>query len=417
MRPCYVNCEEDIGQKATSTGSAFGYRVSLAFGELYTRYYAKRFCFPGLVYADFMERGTRSRGPFLTFLLILASCVLLGATSKSQQLHPVASLELSDVQAACCKQPAWATVAFPSNGTIAVSRCHASCSLSLIQWDGQALRLSAQTATDTGAVSIFPAQQGIIFSMGVSKPVRLYSADLTTSHELPSSISMFSETGRIAAATTGNQWTVYRLDGALQPLLKGAGNLQSISDGALVIRDANVVKVNTTDGVQMGSFSVPTESGCASVVRIISRDRLYLNDCRSERIVDFRGKTILQLRPPEGCCFLDDGWSADGKRLLFDYRNRKVFLARNAREILRMFATLGMSGEEWPNQEAVQVVDTLTGAPCLKWHRTFATAKDVALGQTAAISPSGEFVAIATNNKLSVYQLSLLRQGKTSAMP
>jgi hypothetical protein len=243
--------------------------------------------------------------------------------------------------------------------------------------------------------------------MSVSKPVRLYSADLTASHELPSSISMFSETGRTAAATNGNQWTIYRLNGTLQPFLKGAGKLQSISDEALVFRDANIMKVNTTDGVRLGSFSVPTESTCTSVVRVISRDRLYLNDCRSERIVDFWGKTILQLRPPEGCCFRDDGWSADGKRLLFDYRNRKVFLARNAGEILRMFATLGMSGEEWPNQEAVQVVDTLTGAPCLKWHRTFATAQDVVFGQTAAISPSGEFVAIATNNELSIYQPSL----------
>src|SRR6202042_2784968 len=110
---------------------------------------------------------------------------------------------------------------------------------------------------------------------------------------------------------------------------------------------------------------------------------------------------------PKGCCSFDDMASVDGKRLLFDYRDRKVFLLRNAGEILRMFATLGMSGEEWDNREAVNVVDTLTGKSCLEWRRTFGKADDVESGRTAAISPSGEFVAIAAKDKLSLYRLPL----------
>ena len=233
----------------------------------------------------------------------------------------------------------------------------------------------------------------------------LYSAELSTSHDLPPSISLVSASGKTAAEASGNRWKLYRFTGTLELAMEGAGRLQSVSDENCVVQDGNVMNVETLGGTRLGSFSVPSEKGCTSFAKLISGNRLYLKDCKVERIVSFDGKTLSQLSPPKGCCFSDDMWSADGKRLLFDYRDRKVFLLRNAGEIIQMFATLGMSGEEWPNREAVRVVDTLTGKSCLDWRRSFATASDVVFGKTAAISPSGEFVAIVTKDKLSIYRL------------
>jgi hypothetical protein len=234
----------------------------------------------------------------------------------------------------------------------------------------------------------------------------LYPADLSTWRDVSLSISLVSASGKTAAEASGNGWKLYRVSGSTLELTReGPGRLQSVSDENRVVQEGNIIKVETLDGKWLGSFSVAPERGCTSFAKLIGGDRLYLNDCKFERIVNYDGKTLSRLTPPKGCCFWDDVWSVDGKRLLFDYRDRKVFLLRNAGEIVRMFATLGMSGEEWPNREAVRVVDTLTGKSCVDWRRSFATANDVEYGRTAALSPSGEFLAIATKDKLSIYRL------------
>jgi hypothetical protein len=351
----------------------------------------------------------------LSLLVVLASCAIGGLASASPRLQPAATLDLPAAHLCCGKQPGWTTVAFTSDATVAVSLCRRGCSLSLVRWDGESLRLSAQTVTDGGAVAIYPANDGLIFSTGNRAPMVWYSADLSTSHFLPPSISLFSASGKTAAETSGDRWKLYRFTGTLELALGGAGHLQSVSDEIHVIQNGDVVNVETLDGARLGSFSVPSQSGCTSVAKLIGDNSLYLNDCQNERIVDFDGKTLLQLSPPKGCCSWDDAWSLDGKRLLFDYRDRKVSLLRNAGEIVRMFVTLGMSGEEWPNREEVRVVDTLTGRSCLDWRRSFATANDVEFGRTAAISPSGEFVAIVTKYKLLIYRLPPACDGSSFA--
>jgi hypothetical protein len=355
---------------------------------------------------EFMENNRRGISRILRLLVVLTSCAMGGLASASPEIQPVATLDLSLTHRCCGRQPGWTTVAFTSDTTIAVSLCRGGCSLSLIRWDGDALRLSATTVTDGGAVSIYPANEGLIFSTGKRTPMALYSPDLSTTHDLPPPVTLVSASGKIAAETSGERWKLYRIIATtLQLALEGAGRLQSFSDEIRVVQDGNVMNVATLDGVRLGSFSVLSESGCASFAKLIGGNRLYLNDCKVERIVNFDGKTLLQLSPPRGCCFSDDTWSADGKRLLYDYRDRKVFLLRNAGEIVRMFATLGMSGEEWPNREEVRVVDTPTGKPYLDSRRSFATANDVELGKIAAISPSGQFVAIVTKDRLSIYRL------------
>ena len=355
---------------------------------------------------EFMENDQRCIARTLRLLVVLASYAIGGLASASPQVQPVATLDLSATHRCCGRQPGWTTVAFTSDLTIAVSLCRGGCSLSLVRWDGKALRLAAQTVTDAGAVSIYPANEGLIFSTSKRTAMALYSADLSTSQDLPPSITLVSASGKIAAEASGERWKLYRFKATtLQLAMEGAGRLQSVSDEIRVVQDSTVMNVETLDGARLGSFSVPSESGCTSFAKLIGGSWLYLNDCKLERIVNFDGQTLSQLSPPKGCCFSDDTWSVDGKRLLYDYKDRKVFQLRNAGEIIRMFVTLGMSGEEWPNREEVRVVDTSTGKSCLDSRRSFATANDVEFGRTAAISPSGEFVAIVTKRKLAIYRL------------
>src|SRR5260370_40684129 len=104
----------------------------------------------------------------------------------------------------------------------------------------------------------------------------------------------------------------------------------------------------------------------------MTNHRLYLNDCKSERIGDFNGSEQLKLRPPKGCCDYDLKWSADGKRLLFDYRSRKVTVFRSVGEIALALGTLGAgAGDQFDNRQEVRVVDTVTGGGCCGWGRRF----------------------------------------------
>ena len=95
-------------------------------------------------------------------------------------------------------------------------------------------------------------------------------------------------------------------------------------------------------------------------------------------------------------------WSADGKRLLFDHFDRKISVLRKTGEILVAVTTLGMGvGDEQDNREEVQVLDTVTGASCFDWKRRFPEGSE-AFPNDAAISPSGELVAIADKPKQSM---------------
>jgi hypothetical protein len=77
----------------------------------------------------------------------------------------------------------------------------------------------------------------------------------------------------------------------------------------------------------------------------------------------------------------------------------------------RPVATLALSAAEDVNREDVQVFDTVSGKPCVDWHRDFpATFSRVT---SAAIAPSGEFVAFASENTLSIYRLPTVCQSAT----
>jgi hypothetical protein len=99
----------------------------------------------------------------------------------------------------------------------------------------------------------------------------------------------------------------------------------------------------------------------------------------------------------------DTSSSADGSRMLFDYTNRKVSGLKHMIESVQTLTTLGMAGPEDVNREQVRVLDTATGKECFEWSRAFPMTYSQA--RSAAISPSGQFVAIVTKGTLSMYRL------------
>lgn len=104
--------------------------------------------------------------------------------------------------------------------------------------------------------------------------------------------------------------------------------------------------------------------------------------------------------------------SNDGSRLLQVRRERKI---HGFFEIARTVLTFGMSGEEWNNHETFTVIDTATGKSCFEWSRTFKNSDDVVSGENAALSPSGEFLVIATKNGVSLFGNFLCRTTPTNA--
>jgi len=62
-----------------------------------------------------------------------------------------------------------------------------------------------------------------------------------------------------------------------------------------------------------------------------------------------------------------------------------------------------MAGTEAVNHEDVKVVDTVTGKSCFEWQRGFPETYNQI--RSAAISPSGKFMAIMEANTLSIYPL------------
>jgi len=105
-------------------------------------------------------------------------------------------------------------------------------------------------------------------------------------------------------------------------------------------------------------------------------------------------------------------WSSVGAtRQLLDSNEREVPRLQHMLEILRAVTTLGMAGPEDVNREVVSVFETAGRKSCFEWRRTFPPT--YGRERSAAISPSGEFVAIATQNRLSIYRLPATCEGPT----
>lgn len=251
-----------------------------------------------------------------------------------------------------------------------------------------------------------------VFAMTVPGQATMYSADLSSSRKVHS-VSAISFSGNTSAQWVRGGWNLYRNNGA-EPTRTGIGNLRSISDQFVAIQNADGLHIETVDGKSVSVLKVPRESKCETRAQILAEDRLLLDSCSPLRIVDFRGKTILQLRRPKGWTIhSSDFRSANANRLLLNYWSRKVSFLRSAGEIATAVTTLGMGvGDEEDNREEVQVVDTLGGRIRFHLHRSFAMGAEPRFDENAAISPSGELVAIAADGVLSLYQVSSTCNGR-----
>ena len=170
-----------------------------------------------------------------------------------------------------------------------------------------------------------------------------------------------------------------------------------------MFQEGNVMHIESLQGARLGSFPVKPATRCYNVAYLVGTNRLYLDDCKKIRMVDFNGNEKAMLHPPNGWR-AHQFWSRDGTRILFENFDRKISFLRNAGEIFVALASLGTGvGDEQDNREEVLVLDTFTGDTCFDWKRSFR--EDTAFEQHAAISPSGEFVAIAAGGTLSVFRL------------
>jgi hypothetical protein len=326
------------------------------------------------------------------------------------QPQPAATLGLSASPRSGHVQSGWASVAFTSETSIAAGICledylNQECSLVLVRWESGTLQPFAKTLRFDSGVSIHPTSQGQILAVHGLSPAVLYSADLSTVHELPIEIShFFSPSGETVAQWARGSWKLYRLIDRLEPLREGTGYLQSLSDEFVLVQDRKIMRVESLDGKQFGSFSVPSGvEGYYASTGLLGNSKLYLDDCKIVRIADFDGRTLLKIRPRKGCSSGDTESSADGRRILFDYTSREVSGLKHMIESVRTLTTLGMVGPEDVNREHVRVFDTATGKPCFEWSRIFPMTYSQV--RSAAISPSGQFAAIVTNATLSIYLL------------
>jgi hypothetical protein len=342
----------------------------------------------------------------MPLLSVVIACSLTAFASDPPLPQPVATLALSSMHPSLQEESTWVSVAFSSETSIAVGLCHwdcasKECSLRLVRWGGGTLRAFAQTQQFNYGASIHPASDGQILA-GWWQPTVLYSADLSTRHELPQHLSHVSPSGRTVSESARDSWKLYRLSDKLEPFREGTGELQSVSDEAVVIQERKVLRVESIDGKPLGSFSLPDEAWGYHAA-LLGNSKLYLDDCRrTVKVVDFEGRTQLEMHPQGGC---DQGKrsSADGRRVLFDFASHKASGLVGVLEGLRTITSFGMVGAEDVNREDVRVFDTVTGASCFDWHHSFPST--YIRVSSAAISPSGEFVAIAEGDTLSIYRL------------
>jgi hypothetical protein len=163
------------------------------------------------------------------------------------------------------------------------------------------------------------------------------------------------------------------------------------------------MKVERLDGRRLGSFPVSDEVS-AFHAALLGNNKLYLPDCRrTVRVVDFEGKTQLKIHQSGLCGQGDTTSSADGRRMMLDFTDHKTFGMQHVLENIQTITSLGMVGQEDFNREEVRVFDTITGKSCFDWRRSFPMTYSQV--RSAAISPSGEFVAIAAGDTLSIYRL------------
>lgn len=353
---------------------------------------------------------TQLRASILAFLLSLGCCTNGRIAFASPQDSQLAAANLTELLPSKREQVYDATVTFLSEDTLVLQLCHLTyCPLiTVLQRHDGAFRTLARREVPAGRVLLFKAVgNGILAISKKFETSKLFSTDLSMEREYSHRFYYVSPSGKTAAAYAPvNQWTIYRIStasGAMEETRRIVGDLEAISDDIVVIRDHDMMRVETMAGALIGTFKVKPKNKCASKVQSAGRGKLFLSSCFHDQIIDMNGKELTRLESPNGWGN-DTRESADGRRILYDRYIRVIPALQRFGEVFAAVATLGVGAvDEEATGEAVRVVDTDTGKTCFDW-------KDPKhLLQTgiyhADISPSGGFVALVSRNTLYLYRL------------
>jgi hypothetical protein len=345
----------------------------------------------------------------IPFLLVM-SFVLPGLSATHPQ--PVATLDLNQFfplfPPGPTKKPHGAHIAFLPDSTIATTVCKSGdCLLVLAKWDGGTLRPFGQPHEFFKQSVIYQTAQGSLVTFREWDDWHapyLHSPDPFARTD-PPSLQKSSQSGNTVAEQKTGGWDLYHLDPKADPrvelIRQATGNLEALSDGVAVFHDHAGIRAETLQGKVLGSFKAKGYRGVA----LGNGNRLLLRDGQGFRVVDFSGVEHCKLRVPrESGPYVFVALSDDGKRVLSDTFSRTAFAPVGWANIA--YATVALaSGADWaPTRERVQVMDTVSGASCFDLHRSFMEGSENG-SHNAAISSSGEFLAVAGGGVLSVYRL------------
>jgi len=285
------------------------------------------------------------------------------------------------------------------SGTAPTPRRSGTSKLAVLRLANEQLQILAETDSAYEANQLFSVSNGRLLIAGAREKT-LYSPDLRQKWELGMKVlsKQFPQTGIIGEAK-GEE--LFRLTTPPTSIDRATGELLAVSSDMLVYQTEDAIRTTTADGAERGSIQITPGTRYFNNVEIAGPARLYFSLAGDEHITDLAGKMIVRVQPPGGWGFRD-GWSSDGKRLLFDRYLRNVGFGRRLVELIA--DALGPPLLEEANGEVVRVIDVSTGATCLNLESPHAL-----LGQAgeyhADLSPSGSLVAIATSTELTVYHL------------
>ena len=340
-------------------------------------------------------------------LVVLLLLLQFAAWSESRPLQPEETFDLSKVLPDPIASNASVSVEFVNNNLVALC-WHleaGSCRMFFLQWDGDGLHSLGSSIIATHQELFHRAGADHVFTTSFVWPTSaLYSVSTLTREDLPFvSPNLASASGRLTASSGTESWTVYQLVPSVRLVRQGYGELLSVSDDMVAIRQGDSVRVETIGRSELGSFRVKPRTRCATEATLL-KDALYLNTCGHGYIVRWNGKRLLKLNLPNGNP-QQTRTNEAGTRLLFDYSTRHVSLLQSAAELGQTVVSLGVGApDQFDNGEAVRVLEPNTGATCFAWQTQLSRTESF-FGH-AALSPSGQVVAIAHGARLSFYRLS-----------
>ena len=171
--------------------------------------------------------------------------------------------------------------------------------------------------------------------------------------------------GNVAGDSHGFEyWNIYRIAPTSVLLRQGTGELLSLSKDLPAVRVNNEIQIERMTAQPLGSFAVPPRSTCYAKALLLGPNRLYLNGCGPGRVVDFRGKTTVEIPEPDGWGFRY-GLTEDGHRMLFDKYTRRISVLQRMAESVESLTTFGMGPIVTSKGEIIRVVDADAGKICL----------------------------------------------------